>query len=382
MIDEGMTRLDEAAAAVLTGDVEDPAIQTTILCSLMDACDRVRDYDRAVQWCQRVREFAQRSNMPEIFSFCRPHYAVVLMWRGAWDEAEAQLLDAERELTAIRPPMATEAIVRLAELRWRQGRWEEAAMLFQRVEHEPLAQLGRAELALSARDVETSADLAERFLRRIPADDRIERAPGLELLARACTTAGDLERAAAAIAELRAIADQIATPPLRASASLAEGVAALARDDAESARRALEDAVDAFEQCHATFETARARIELALALQALGRTSAAQREATLARDALARIGASREVARAAELLGEPALPHEPVATDDAGLSAREREVLALIAAGKSNQEIAKALVLSVRTVERHITNIYDKIGASGAVARATAASYAHQHGLA
>jgi DNA-binding NarL/FixJ family response regulator len=96
------------------------------------------------------------------------------------------------------------------------------------------------------------------------------------------------------------------------------------------------------------------------------------------------LGAAREAGRAAALLCDiEATPYKQVVPVPgmADLTPREMEVLRLIAAGKGNQEIAAILVLSVRTVERHISNIYGKIGASGAVARATATAYALHHGL-
>ncbi len=151
-VQEGVARVDEAATAVMAGDIDDLVIAGTILCYTMDACGRVRDYDRAQQWCDRVKRWAEEQRFPVIFAACRPHYAAVLVWRGAWAEAETELLAARRGLEQSRPPMAVESIVRLAELRWRQGRWDEAKALFDQVEHEGLAQLGRAELALDEGD--------------------------------------------------------------------------------------------------------------------------------------------------------------------------------------------------------------------------------------
>ncbi len=160
--------------------------------------------------------------------------------------------------------------------------------------------------------------------------------------------------------------------------------AAAARGDHETARRRFEDAVDLYKHNGAPFETARARLQLARTLLALGRIQAARQQARTAQDVLQRLGTARETGRVAALLYDiEATPHEQLAQSSTmvDLTSREVDVLRLIAAGKSNQEIPAALVLSVRTVERHISNIYAKIGASGAVARATATAYALQHGL-
>ena len=126
------------------------------------------------------------------------------------------------------------------------------------------------------------------------------------------------------------------------------------------------------------YEEARARVVLASSLAGTARDARAAAEARTARETFLSLGATSEAARAAALLPDD----EPVSTDEpAGLSRREREILRLIARGLSNQEIAAELFLSVRTVERHVSNIYAKLGATGRVARAVATDYAHRHGV-
>ena len=147
------------------------------------------------------------------------------MWRGEWDEAEHQLTTARSEFATFRAPMAGESIVRLAELRWRQGRWDEATELFRQVEHEGIAQPGRAELALSMGEAAAAAGYVERYLRQLPLEDRMERAGGLELMVRSLAAAGSHEAALAPLAELRA-------NPQHAGNEAAESVAAFASGDA------------------------------------------------------------------------------------------------------------------------------------------------------
>jgi DNA-binding NarL/FixJ family response regulator len=218
----------------------------------------------------------------------------------------------------------------------------------------------------------------------LPAENRLDRSTALELLALAQIALGAVDQVAQTCAELQSIATAVATEPLRAAASFIEGEVAAVRGDHETARRRFEDAVDLYEHSGALFETALTRLGLARTLLALGRIQAAQQQARKAQDALQRLGAAREAARAVTLLRDiEATPDEQIALDDsmADLTPREMEVLRLIAAGKSNQQIAAILMLSVRTVERHSSNIYAKIGAAGAVARATATAYALRHGL-
>lgn len=381
-VETGVALLDEAAVLALSGDVEDTNTAGTIFCYLMDACDRVRDYDRASQWIERIEHWAEACQFQAIFHVCRPHYAVVLVWRGMWDRAETELTAAWRAMALDRPPLAVESIVRLAELRWRQGRWDEARELFAMVEQEPLAQLGRAELAMDGGDVSAAINLCERYLRRIAVENRLERVAGLDLMARALLADGNLADAVGYITELQGIARQVGTEPLRAVAAVLSGLLAFARDDLEEARRSLEDAIDCLDRQQAPFEAARARIALARVLRALTRNDAAAQEARAALDALRRLGSLREAERAAALLGDDRATLGAASSSAHGLTEREKEVLRLIAAGKSNQEIAIELVLSLRTVERHVSNIYEKIGVAGRVARAAATAYALQHDIA
>jgi ATP/maltotriose-dependent transcriptional regulator MalT len=360
-VDEGMRRLDAAAAAAVAGELTDVDAITTTCCYLIYACKRVRDFDRAAQWCERVQEISRRYGDRLTFAVCRAHYADVLLWRGAWAEAERELGLAAAELGAVSRAKIADAVVRLAELRRRQGRLDEAARLFRKAEGHPLAALGRGALALDRGSPSSAADLAERFLRRLP-PGHAERVPGLELLVRTRAALGDVAGAGEALVELGAIAEALASEPVAASLRLAEGALAAAEGDLDRARRALEDAVDLFARSGAPFEAASARRELARVLRALGREDAAREE-------------EQDAAAALRSLGSGA----PAAGDD-GLSPRELEILRLLANGRSNEEIARELVLSVRTVERHVSNIYAKLRLSGKVARAAAATYAASRG--
>ncbi len=181
---------------------------------------------------------------------------------------------------------------------------------------------------------------------------------------------------------MRRIAQEVGTAPLLGWAFAAAGICSAAAGLHDQARRELEDAVFQFERSGAPFEESRARSELARSLQAQGRLAEAAEEAQLALDTFRRLGAEREAAQAIALLrglgvAGPAAP----TLNPAGLTSREIDVLKLIAGGRSNQEIAANLVLSLRTVERHLSNIYGKIGADGKAARAAAVAYAFRNGL-
>jgi ATP/maltotriose-dependent transcriptional regulator MalT len=376
---EGMRLLDEVNAAIVGGEVTDQIAVGLASCFMITACERVRDYDRAMQWCTRLKAHCERWGFRPLFAVCRTQYASICMWRGTWLEAEQELTAATDELAASRPAMSVDGIVRLAELRRRQGRLVEAAALFGQAEHHPLAALGRAELAFDRGDPRAAADDAERYLRRVSPQNRTNRTAALDLLVRAYTAGGELSAARTALAELNAIGAVVGTTPLRAAASLAAGYVALAEQHADDARVHLEDAVDFFLQSGAPYEVARARIELARALAALGRTEAAHEEAQRAIDLLTELGAELEIGRArtvmAALERPPAPAHVPKA---AGLTARELEVLRLVAEGLNNQEIAERLFLSDHTVHRHVANIFSKLSVSS---RAAAVAQAARRGL-
>jgi len=377
---EGMRALDEVNAAVVAGDMSDLVAIGLASCYMIAACDRVRDYDRAVQWCTRLKAFSAKWGLRPLFAVCRTQYASICMWRGTWLEAEQELASATDELAASRPAMTADALVRLAELRRRQGRLVDAADLFERAEPHALAALGRAELAFDRGDARAAADLAQRYLRRMPVHNRTDRAAALDLLTRALVRAGDADAAKTALDELTAIASLVATPPLRAAASFAAGHIDAAAGDHDAARRHLEDAVDLYRESGAPYELARARIELARALAALGRTAAAIEEAQRAVDLLAELQAELELSRARALLStlsEAPASRSPGASP-AGLTPREIEVLRLVAEGLNNQAIGERLFVSEHTVHRHVANIFGKLSVSS---RAAAVAQAARRNL-
>jgi LuxR family transcriptional regulator, maltose regulon positive regulatory protein len=378
---EGLRELDGVNAAVLAGEMRDRVLIGLACCYLIAACERIRDYERASQWCERLKIFCETWGLRPLLAVCRTQYASVCMWRGAWAEAERELTSASDELAAARPAMTGEGLARLGELRRRQGRLDEAMALFDRCGAHPLATLGRASVMFDRGDVESGADLAERHLRRLPVQNRTERAAALELLVRATVEQGRTDAANAAVAELQAIAQEARTGPLRALASLAAGLVAARSGAADAARAHLEDAVDLFAESGAPFETGRARVELAGVLRALGRDDAAAAEAQRAIDDLTPLAASLEMARAQALLAaltaSPAA--EPAASPDTDvLTRRQIEILRLIAEGLNNQAIADRLFISEHTVHRHVANMLAKLNVSS---RSAAVAQAGRLGL-
>ncbi|TDE02794.1 LuxR family transcriptional regulator [Jiangella asiatica] len=348
-VDEGSRRLEEAASAALADELDQTWAAGWCCCYLIYGCEQVRDYERAVQWCRSIEEWATR-RLGALQHTCRARYASVLVWQGAWDAAEAELTEAMRALVELRPPAVSDAGARLGELRRRQARAEEALRLFEEAPAHPLSILGMGELHLDAGEVRAARDRAEEYLRDGASGPATPRAAGLELLARAAAAEGDLVTARAALAELTAVAERLGTVPSRASVAWAAGFVAEAAADLGEARVAFEDAARLFHRVGAPWDEARALIALARVLDRDGRPA----------------DADHHQARADALLGGlHGRASEPAGSEPSGarspLTSREREVLGLIARGLTNRDVARALVVSEHTVNRHMTNILGKL---------------------
>ncbi|MFI6680129.1 LuxR C-terminal-related transcriptional regulator [Kribbella sp. NPDC050470] len=326
-VEQGMRCLDEATAAALGGEYENLAPAAWTCCRLMQVCEEVRDYERGAQWCRQVEEFSRRMEARFVHGVCRAHYAAILGWYGRESEAEEELAGAQQDLTANRPYWRAEAVVRLGELRRRQGRLMEAESLFNDVPWHPLAKRGLAELSLDRGDPEAARVVLERVLRQLPAEGSVDRAWPLELLVRAETALGEVEAAGVHLEEFRRIALTVGTRPLRAAARFLEGLYAAALGEHEAANVCFEDACELY---LAPYDVDRARAELA------------------------------RVPRGGTL------------------TTRQVAVLRLVAAGLGDREIAARLVISEHTVHRHVANIYARLGCS---TRAAAVSRATQLGL-
>jgi DNA-binding CsgD family transcriptional regulator len=368
-VQDGLRRLDEASAIATGEELQLPISLGWALCYVIAACEGLGDFPRAIQWCKVMRTSSERWGARHSRGICRSSYGTVLACCGDWEAAETELTGALTDLETARPGMAGGGLVRLGELRARQGRVDEARVLFERAGSHRLAVLGLGRLALDTGDGQAAADAAERILRRLPEGNVLNRIPALELLVRARAALGELEAAAAANEELGNGARLIGTPYLDGRAQLAQAELLMARGGSQEARRAFEDALDRFVEISAPYDAAQARLGLARALAGLGRDDAALAQAQAAREQFAALGATREAARA----GAP-LTRRPLSD----LTPRELEVLRLVAQGLNNGEIADRLVLSPHTVHRHVANARTKLGLRS---RAAVVAYAARIGL-
>ena len=365
-VEEGTRLLDEGTAAATGGELYDPIAIGSCCCNMIIACERTRDFDRAGQWCEQLAAFCERTGQRPLLALCRAHHGTVLMARGEWAEAEGELEWSTGELSTLRPPLAGYARARFAELRRRQGNPREARELLGQATGHVLVPLVQAELALDDDDPSAALGYAERYVRSLGGERPIESAAALEVLVPVRIRLGDLGSAREAHRELAAIAEQVATDSVRAAERRAAARIALAERDPVAARAAFEDAIDSYRRGGAPFEVAETQLELARAHAANDRPVSALEQATEAATAFEKLGATHAAAAAGKFVGR--LGGRSAAAKRSGLTGREVEVLALVADGLSNREIAERLVVSEHTIHRHLANVYAKLGVSSRAA--------------
>jgi DNA-binding CsgD family transcriptional regulator len=368
---EGMALLDEAMTSVVAGQL-DRFFTGVIYCNVLDACLDVADLARAGEWSEAARAWC-RSLPPEspFPGLCRINRATVAGLRGDWSEAASEAQRVSEDST-FSPEAAARAFYETGEIRRRIGNVAGAEEAFARAHElgfEP--QPGLALLRL-AQGKGQSALTALRLAVGGETGNRLRRARLLAAQVDVAIAANDLGTAASASDELESIAHDFGTPALEASAMMAGGALRLAEGDANAALDSLRGACTIWQDLRVPYETARSRILYGVALRSVGDDEGALLEFRAALSTFERLGAVPEARKAAELLA----PRGPLPR---GLTGREAQVLALVASGRTNREIAAELVLSEHTVARHLQNIFGKLEISS---RSAATAFAFEHGLA
>jgi DNA-binding NarL/FixJ family response regulator len=371
-IREGLVLLDEAMVAVVADEVW-PPVAGNLYCSTIDACQEMSDLRRAGEWTTALEAWWGRQ--PDMITFtgqCLVHRAEILQLRGAWSEAVMETERACERLAHAADKYATgAALYRRAEIFRARGNLAAAEDAYRQANQwgqDP--QPGLALLRLA----QGNAAAAEAAIRRVMAmtTDRLRRAKLLAAHVEIMLAVGDVSAARDAAAELTATADEHGAPTLHAAAGQAVGGVRLAEGDARSALAALHRARQAWHDLDAPYEAARTRVLIALGCRMLGDEDNAALELDAARSVFIQLGAVRDVAQADTLIASRNRPAV------GGLTPRELQVLRLLATGKTNRAIAADLVLADKTVDRHVTNIFAKLGVSS---RAAATAYAYEHQL-
>jgi DNA-binding NarL/FixJ family response regulator len=376
--DEGLALIDEAMAGTLGGERRRLDTVVTACCDMLIACDLAGDLRRATQWCQVADRFIDRYGCPFLYARCRTLYGGVLVAKGRWAEAERELLAAIRMAEGAGPASHAEALARLADLRLRQGRLEEAEELLPEGAGGRTAARTAARLRLARGEPSVAAGLLERALEDdgAPAahgERHLRAAAALEILVAARLALGDVDAAQASAARLAGLAEDAAGEgQMAALAAQAAARVAAAAGHPDEARRLLGRALELFARADLPHETALARLELARAL-AGANPELAVAEARSALAVFEELGAGGDADAADALLRSLGAPGRTGPKRVGVLTRREQEVLRLVGLGLSNPEIAQRLFISRKTAAHHVSNVLAKLGVRN---RAGAIAYA------
>ena len=366
---EGLGLLDEAMLFVLDGRLS-PYSTGKVYCSLITACEQLSDHGRAAEWTAATARWAERHPFAVFPGLCRVHHATALQWRGDLAGAEREAERACEELADVNLPNAAAAWAEIGDIRRRLGDLDRAAVAFANADRlcaQPRA--GLALLRLAQGDLDAAQSIVTDALEGA-AWNRLARSKVLPARAQIAIAAGDLVAASSAVEELHEIAQDFESPGLRAAVASARGRLQLATGSPDACTT-LRQAVAQWSDLGVPYEAATARMLLGEACRTNGDETGAASAFRSARRFFDDLGVRLdEGPRAGAVGGAALLP--------AGLTEREAEVLRLVAAGHTNKEIAAVLFLSDKTIARHLSNIFTKIGVS---TRSAATAFAFEHEL-
>ncbi len=373
-VDEGLLRLDEAMAAVTSGEQASIETFADVCCSLLTACELAGDTDRPAQWTDVLESFARTYDHQPLLAFCRTCCASVHVASGRVDEAEEELEAALRDLTdAGQRARCVHPAARLAEMRVMQGRFDEAEELLRGFEDDPTVTEAAVTLRLARGEPLAAARLLEERLAVVGRESLLA-APLLARLVEADLAAGRLDNARMAASGLERIAEAAERDRVVAAELLARGRIAAA-EHTPDADPLIREALNRYASLGLRFDAARARLDLTRVLAVTDREAAVD-VARRAFSELESLGAVREADQAAALMRELGVK-APSGPRAAGLlTRREVEVLRLLGEGNTNVEIGKRLFISPKTVEHHVARIYRKLDVHS---RSQAATFAARY---
>jgi DNA-binding CsgD family transcriptional regulator len=370
-VDRGIALLDEAMVAVAAREISPIAVGDAY-CTVIEGCHELFDIHRAEQWTAALAEWCNAQ--PELVLYrgeCLIHRAEIMQLHGAWSDALEEAQHACASGRVAQPRALGAASYLQAELHRLRGEFSSAEEAYRRANELGYGpQPGLALLRLA----EGRADAAGAAIRRMldEAEDPVSRARILGPYVEIVLAEDDVAAARAASEELSTLVGRLKQPFLVALDAQVSGAVLLAEGEPRAALVCLRRAWRGWHELEAPYQAAQARVLLAVACRALGDNDGADMELDAAASAFAALGARPDAARVASLSSAAS------GTLPGGLTAREAEVLALVATGGTNRDIADQLVISEKTVASHLSHIFTKLGLSS---RAAATAYAYEHGL-
>jgi DNA-binding CsgD family transcriptional regulator len=374
-VEHGLALLDEAMVAVIADELS-PLVTGLIYCSVIEGCQEIYAFGRAREWTDALTRWCEGQSQLIAFSgVCMTHRAEIMVFLGEWSEALEETRRACARCSQVGNPRAGAlALYQQAEVQRLRGDFAAAEQSYRETSElgvEP--QPGLALLRLTQGRTRSAAAAIRRILDA--STDRLHRLRLLPAYVEIMLATKHVRDARRACDELTEIARALETPAgsmLSGIVAHVRGAVELAEGEALTALISLRRAWRTWQQLEARYLSARARMLLGVACRELGDLDGSQMELDAARIAFGRLGAAPDAARLANMI--------PMTSTETShrLSPRELQVLRLVAAGRTNKAIANELVLSEKTIDRHVSNILTKLDVPS---RAAATAFAYEHHL-